>query len=89
MPHGQQQAQIGRVSGRSLSPSITTSLWFVRVSGKGAGWVPSKEGEPTELKGLCWWQERGRSITNFRVNLHGLGDTLIGEDMLFLGPRTI
>lgn len=31
----------------------------------------------------------GKSIYNFKMNLHGLGNTLIEDKVLFLGPRGV
>lgn len=43
----------------------------------GLGWAPSREGEPTECKEFCWWQEVGRGLWNFKGYYHGLGSTLV------------
>lgn len=62
MPGGQQQAQVGRVSGRSLSPSITHKPFVYRGEQEGPGLGTKRAGEPTEFKGLCWWEEMGGSV---------------------------
>lgn len=47
------------------------------VSRRGRSWAPSRAGEPAECKGLCWGQEVGRGIENFKGNRHALGNTLV------------
>ena len=48
------------------------------VSRRGGSWAPSRAGEPAECKGLCWGQEIGRGIEDFKGNRHALGNTLVG-----------